>query len=75
VGLIRLTLELTGRGHNADTDKFSMKAALFALRLNDLLGGAGKRGVLSPPVMKSVAFSVSVLTRHSDAQNGFPLFR
>jgi hypothetical protein len=34
----RLTLELTGRAFNAITDKLTMKAALFALRLNELLG-------------------------------------
>ncbi len=34
------TPELTGRAHNAGTDKLTMKAALFALRLNELLGSA-----------------------------------
>jgi hypothetical protein len=35
-----LTPELTGREASAVTFKFSMKAALFPLRLNELLGGA-----------------------------------
>jgi hypothetical protein len=34
---MRLTPELTGRADNAITDKFSIKAVLFALRLNELL--------------------------------------
>jgi hypothetical protein len=33
-----ITPALTGRGDNADRFKFSIKAALFALRLNELLG-------------------------------------
>ncbi len=32
-----LTLELTGRAHNAERFKFSIKATLSALRLNELL--------------------------------------
>jgi len=35
---VQLTLELTGRAHNAATTQVSrMRAALFALRSNDLL--------------------------------------
>ena len=34
----RITLELTGRERTVGTDKFSIKATLFALRLNELLG-------------------------------------
>jgi hypothetical protein len=52
-----------------------MRGTLARVGWNDLLGGAGKRGILAPPVMRSVAFSVLVLTHRSDAQNGFPLFR
>jgi hypothetical protein len=33
-----LTPELTGRAPNVGTDKLTMKAPLFALRLNELLG-------------------------------------
>src|SRR5438094_3866950 len=38
-----LTPELTGRAHNCGTDKLTIKAALFALRLNELLGCVGRR--------------------------------
>jgi hypothetical protein len=41
-----LTLELTGRAFNADTAKLTMKAALFALRLNELFGCAAQKTML-----------------------------
>lgn len=49
-----LTTELTGREHNAITGKFSMKAALFALRLNELFGCAVETETL--PLIELIAY-------------------